>query len=228
MGLMTDNSNLRQGWLGEFPPELAKKLVGIGRWTKLGRGDVVYNQGDAETDLYGIANGIARMQIAMNEHEQRVAHVIGPGFWFGEYAFVSGSQRAVEIEAATDLLLLRITRHAFQRLADEHPEIWRWIALLCSQHTIMAIGGADDLMLPTSEKRLIAVLLRLSGHRLNHPSSPPIEVVPITQAELATASNLSRATAGRILRELESRDEISIEYGSIIIRDANALLATLA
>lgn len=224
---MTNTAKLRAGWLGDLPGAFAERLVAIGRWVRLDRGQIVFGIGSDDMDLYGIARGTARMHIAMNEHEQRVGHIIGPGFWFGDNEFVSGVPRIMEIDAATDLLLLRIPRSDFQQLAREFPDAWRWIALLAVQHLTLAIGAADDLMLSSGESRLVAVLLRLSGHRLGHPASPPLEFLPATQQELAVAANLSRASAGRILRMLEDKGEISIEYGALVIRDPRALAARL-
>lgn len=225
---MTDLMNLYAGWLGDLPKDFAKSFVAIGRWVPIEQGQIVYCNGDTSLDLLGVSRGTARMQIAMNEHEQRVGHVIGPGFWFGEVEFVSGVPRIMEIEASSDLLLLQVTRTDFQHLAVTYPEAWRWISLLVVQHLTIAAGAADDLMLPSSSKRLAAVLLRLSGHRLGHPNSPKIDFVPATQQEIATAANLSRASTGKILREMEGCGELSIEYGALVIRDATSLAARLS
>jgi len=222
---VTDTADLRAGWLGDLPQGFADAFLKIGRWVQMDRGQIVYGIGTDDTNLYGIASGTARMHMAINEHEQRLSHVIGPGFWFGENELVSGLARMLEFEAATDMLLLKITHYDFQQLARELPDAWKWIALLAGQHLITAIGAADDLMLSSSEKRIAAVLLRFSGNRLGHPRSPPINVIPATQNELAVASNLSRASAGNILREMERNREISIEYGALVIRDAEALAA---
>jgi CRP-like cAMP-binding protein len=224
---MKNVANLSTGWLGDLPQAFVERLVAIGRWVRKDQGQIIYGIGSDDTNLYGIASGTARMQMAINEHEQRLSHVIGPGFWFGENELVSGEARMLEFAAATGMSLLQITRTDFQNLARDVPDAWRWIALLAGQHLITAIGAADDLMLPSSEKRLAAVLLRLSGNRLGHPRSPSIAVIPVTQQELAIAANLSRASAGRILRKLETSGEISLEYRAVMIRDFNALSARI-
>jgi CRP/FNR family transcriptional regulator, cyclic AMP receptor protein len=225
---MSDLTNLYAGWLGDLPGDFSQSLVAIGRRIQLDPGQIVFCNGDVDTDIYGISHGTARMQIAMNEHEQRLGHIIGPGFWFGDNEFVSGFPRIMEIEAATELHLLQISRSDFLQLALDFSEAWRWIALLLAQHLIISVGAADDLMLASSEKRLAAVLLRFSGYRLGHPNSPLVEVIPATQQEIAVATNLSRASAGRILREMEENGEISIEYGALVIRDLSTLMARLS
>lgn len=222
---MPDYSNLRAGWLGDLPREFADAFLKTGRWMQINSGQIIYGIGANDNNLYGVASGTARMQMAMNEHEQRLSHVVGPGFWFGENEFVSGSLRMLEFEAATDMLLLKINRNDFLQLSREFPAAWKWIALLAGQHLITAMGAADDLMLSAPKKRMASVLLRLSGNRLGHPRSPPIKVIPATQQELAVAANLSRASAGSILREMEKNGEISIGYGALVICNADALTA---
>lgn len=224
---MTDIDTLRAGWLGDLPRDFADSFVAIGRWVRLDRGQIVFGNGEEGTYLYGIARGTARMHITMNEHEQRMGHIIGPGFWFGDAEFVAGIPRIMEVDAATDLVLLRVVLSDFRQLAQAFPDAWRWISLLVVQHMFISIGAADDLMLADARKRLAAVLLRLSGRRLGHLASPPINIIPATQQELAAAANLSRASAGRILKEMEEMGEISIEYGALQIRDAGALAARL-
>lgn len=202
--------------------------MALGRRVQFDRGQIIYGIGADGTDLYGIAVGTARMHMAIDEHEQRLSHVIGPGFRFGESEFTSGIPRVLEYEAATDMVLLQVTGNDFNRLAQGFPDTWKWVALLAGQHLITAMGAADDLMLQSSGKRLAAVLLRLSGNRLGHPASPANNAIPATQQELAVAANLSRASAGRILRKTELAGEISIEYGALMILDANALTARIA
>lgn len=180
---MSDLTNLYAGWLGDLPGDFSQSLVAIGRRIQLDPGQIVFCNGDVDTDIYGISHGTARMQISRSD---------------------------------------------FLQLALDFSEAWRWIALLLAQHLIISVGAADDLMLASSEKRLAAVLLRFSGYRLGHPNSPLVEVIPATQQEIAVAANLSRTSAGRILREMEENGEISIEYGALVIRDLSTLMARLS
>lgn len=187
----------------------------------------MYLVGSEANHLFGIASGSARMHLAINEHEQRVAHVCGPGFWFGEYEFVAKVPRIMEIEAAEDLKLLCVNRVDFDRMAVSTPDAWKWLTVLSSQHLAIAIGAGDDLMLPDLEKRVVTVLLRFCGARLGHPASPLVRRIPVTQAELAVAANLSRSSAGKVLRELERAGEITIDYGAINVCDVFALTKRL-
>ncbi len=224
---MFPRERLKAGWLSDLPKDFVGRFLALGSWVRIPSGDIVYGVGDEEGALYGIASGLARLHIALNEHEQRLAHLCGPGFWFGDFELVTNTPRTMEFDAAEDLLLLRIQRNDFVRFASTDPEAWRWIAVLVAQHASLAVSAADDLMLRSAEKRLVAALLRLSGRRFAHPASVPLTAVPITQLDLAVAANLSRSSAGSILRRLGQAREISIDYGKIIIHDSEALASRL-
>lgn len=224
---MKDVDTLTSGWLRDVSEPFRDRLLSLGRWHTVPRGTVIFGQGADEQDLFGIASGSIRMHIAMNEHEHRVAHICGPGFWVGEHEFITGTPRIIEMEAPEDTTLMRFRRSDFAQLLKDVPDAWRWIALLAAQHLAVAIGAADDLMLPLAEKRMAAVLLRLCARRLAHPASPAVDRILMSQSELASAANLSRASAGRILRDFAKAGAIATNYGSIDILDPEALAAKL-
>lgn len=224
---MIDAEPLKSGWLGEMPRDFVDDVLSIGHWVQFKKNEVIYWHGAESNDLFGVASGHVRLHIAMNEHEQRVAHIVGPGFWFGENELILKSSRIMEMAAGSDLKLFKVPSDGFYRLAEKKPCVWKHLAALAAQHQILAIGAADDLLLSSAEKRIAAVLLRLSGNRLNHALSPAYFEIPITQQEFSVAANLSRATAGRLLREMASRGEILIEYGRIQIKKKETLEAIL-
>ena len=96
----TELDGLKSGWMGDLPADFADELLAMGQWQLVPGGEVLYGHGAESRDLFGIANGSLHMRIAMNEHEQRLAHICGPGFWFGENELISGSARILETEAA--------------------------------------------------------------------------------------------------------------------------------
>lgn len=225
---MSKIQHLKAGWLGDLPQAFADQFLDLGTWVHVPAGQLVYSIGAAEQDIYGIAQGVIRMHIAMNEHEQRLAHMCGPGFWFGDMELVTNSPRIMEIDAAEDLHLIRIRQSDVEKLSATYPQVWRWIAALVVQHAGLAISAADDLMLPSAEKRLVAVLLRLAGHRFAHPASPPLGSISITQQELAVAANLSRSSASTVLKQLRQAGEIRIDYRAITLLDPEGLTKRLA
>jgi CRP-like cAMP-binding protein len=70
-------------------------------------------------------------------------------------------------------------------------------------------------MIPEHERRVAAVLLRLCDCRFPPQFGGPPQENPLTQAELAAMSNVSRNTLGTILRSLQDAGLISIGCGKV-------------
>ena len=120
--LMVPNDALKSGWLRYLQPEFFDSFLSLGNWVRIGAGNLVYGIGAEETDHYGVASGLVRIHVVMNENEQKIALICGPGFWFGEFEFVTGSPRYMDIDAGEDAVLMRVRRTGFMRLAIDFPD----------------------------------------------------------------------------------------------------------
>ncbi len=220
--------NLKAGWLGRLPSPVAQAFLDAGKVQRLPDGAIIYGLGQEQFCLFGIASGHVRMWITMNEQEPRLAHVAGPGFWFGESEVVTGQPRIMEMEASGQTRLCMVARRDIDQIAKKHADAWASVALLAVMNEATAIGAVDDLMIRDAKKRLAAVLLRLSSHRNAFQGVPPVSAVPVTQTEIADAATLSRSSAAAILAELSRKGIIRTDYRTIVILKPNKLLAVLA
>lgn len=220
--------SLSTGWFAQAEPPLRKALLEAGRIRHFGNGATIYTFAQDQVCLWGVVSGLVRISIAMNEQEPKLAHCVGPGFWFGEVPVITGRNRAVQAVAAGETRLCAIDRAEIAAIAHRFPETWRFIATLSVLNQLTAIGAGEDLMIRDPRKRMVAVLLRLSGRRNAFQGTAPIPTVPVTQAELAEASTLSRSSAAVILKDLAQRGLIRTDYRTIAILDAKALDSILA
>ena len=87
----------------------------------------------------------------------------------------------------------------------------------------LAMSALDDLMIRDHTKRCLAVLLRLGDCRdANLTEKEPIEL-DVSQGDIATMANLSRNAVGTVLRDLEARGVISLDYRMVKILDPKGL-----
>lgn len=219
---------LKTGWLGQVSPVLSDAFLDAGHLRAYPDGATIYGLGSDCCFLWGIAAGLVRMWVTMNEQEPRFGHVAGPGSWFGENEVITGQPRIIEMEAAGETCVCIVTREDIQSIARRHPEAWHAIALLAVMNQSTAIGAADDLMLRNAKNRLVAVLLRLSSHRNAYQGAAPIAKIPAAQAEIAVAANLSRSSAAAILAELSCEGLIRTDYRWVAILEPERLSAMLA
>lgn len=222
-----DEAALLNGWLSGGPQELAETILRAGTPRHKADGETVYNQGDAEAGIYGIASGHVRMFFTLNEQDPLLGHIAGPGFWFGEVALILGGGRLVGAITSGATVLHFVSLAAIERIAQSEPSVWRCICGLSARNQALAIGAAEDLMIRDSKQRLVAVLLRFANLRNAFQGTPPILDVPVTQPELAEAACLSRTTATDILRDLSRLGWIEPRYRSIRILDPEALSSVM-
>ena len=216
------------GWLGTIAPGLRQGFQNALKLKEFASGSEVYAFEQDQPCLWGVASGGVHLFVAMNEQLPTLAHIAGPGAWFGDAHVVLGGGRAVRVTSFGPSSLYRIERGEIAKLASQNPDAWLEVAKLTAMNALTAIGAGEDLMIRDSRKRLIAVLLRLSGHRNNYQGTLPLKSVPLTHEELADACRLSRSSAAAILRDLVSRKVIQTEYRSIRIVDAKALEAGIS
>jgi CRP-like cAMP-binding protein len=214
---------LSTGWLAQADPALRKALLEAGRIHRFGDCATIYTFDQDQICLWGVVSGLIRISVTMNEQEPKLAHCAGPGFWFGEVPVITGRTRAVQAVASGETRLCAIDRTEIVAMARRDSEVWRLVATLSVLNELVAIGAGEDLMIRDPRKRLVAVLLRLSGRRNAFQGTAPIPTVPVTQAELAEASTLSRSSASVVLKDLAQRGMIRTDYRSIAILDPKAL-----
>ena len=211
------------GWLDQLNPSLAGAIVSACSAKSASNGHVVYDFGNEQSHLWGVASGCVRMFLQFNERAPQFGHICGPGFWFGESEFVTGQPAIMRTVASGDVQLARISRSAFEKLVSSHPDAWRAVAQLAICNQATAVAAAEDLMIRDPMCRLVAVLLRLASHRNAYQGVDPIHSVPVSQEELSLAANMSRSSGAQLLADLNQRGWINTEYRSIRIVAADAL-----
>lgn len=219
---------LTSGWLGQVEPELRREFLRAAQPRLFSDGSQIHGFQEDQSCLWGVGSGAVRLYVAMNEQVPKLAHVAGPGFWFGDAPVVTGQPRALQATAAGNTRLFAIDRAVIANLALRNPDAWLAVARLVLMNELTAIGAGEDLMIRDSRRRLVAVLLRLCGRRNAFQGVAPISTVPVTQHELAETSCLSRSSAALVLKDLATRGMIRTVYGSITILDGEALEAVMS
>jgi CRP/FNR family cyclic AMP-dependent transcriptional regulator len=216
-------ATLTTRWLSQIDPAIRQGFLEAGTFHQFVDRQMIYGFDQKQNCLWGVVSGAVRLFVAMGEQEPRLAHSAGPGFWFGDGPVVTGGTRAMQAMASGSLTLCSIDRSVVVNMAEKNPDVWRSVAMLSIMNQMTAIGTADDLMMRAPRNRLIATLLRMAGLRHGFQGALPMTTVPMTQLELAEASNLSRSSAAVIMKDLGDKGFVRTEYRSVAILDAQAL-----
>ncbi|MEO1046674.1 MAG: cyclic nucleotide-binding and patatin-like phospholipase domain-containing protein [Pseudomonadota bacterium] len=119
-------------------------------------GDYLVRQGDPADTLYFVATGRFRVIITDDAGQQKIVAHIESGEPVGELAFFAGGTRTASLQASRDSQVLALDRAAYDRAANEHPEITT--ALLKAVSKRLADVTAKTPSMATRTPRVIACL----------------------------------------------------------------------
>jgi CRP-like cAMP-binding protein len=147
---------------------------------------------------------------------------IDPPDWFGELALFDSDPRTHDAVAALDTVLLFLPQSSLEALLTIKPVYWRDFGIMLSNKLRLSFGLIEDMaLLPASKRLTKRIFLMAENAALNQIRCDL--VINVDQASLAAMLSISRQTANQILRGLEERGVISLEYGKIKVRDLEAL-----
>ena len=93
-------------------------------WLHLRAQQVLFEAGQPADSMYIVVSG--RLEVFRHDDgSETVIQRIPAGAPVGEMDLLSGAPRGASVRAARDSVLVRITREAWERVADEHPRILR-------------------------------------------------------------------------------------------------------
>jgi CRP-like cAMP-binding protein len=218
---------ISNGWLSQTPPEFQGAVLDRCRQQSFETGQTIYMVGDPPGGMFGLVSGGLGISIAPGEHGPYFAHLGRPGTWFGEAAAILRQPRRVGLTATRNAELLYLPIEKIDEIIARDANAWRMFALVTLGHLEMAIGACDDLMLRDHVKRCIATVLRLGGCRNASPPNRSRIEIDVRQDEIAKLANVARATAGTVLRELETEGLTENSYRRIRILAPDALRSML-
>lgn len=96
------------------------KLIPNFEQVQVNSGEIVFRQGEVGDALYIIIDGIVRVYLEPGGRSREIA-CLGPGECFGEMALLTGEPRSADIQAMTDLILLRLAKDRFEHLIKQYP-----------------------------------------------------------------------------------------------------------
>lgn len=205
----------RQGWLSGQPESFRAAVLSAGYVRSFPKGQVVYAQGAAPGGVYGIVSGALTFTIAPGQRGPHVVHLAAPGSWIGEGSFMTGEARRTGIEAIIDSRLFYLPLEAMEALVG--GSLTRRFGQLVIQNVELAFHVIDDLLIPDSERRIAAALLRWLGGK-HGPAH-------LSQSELGRLANASRKVVNRTLRHFAERGWVKPGYSTIEVSDAKSLQA---
>lgn len=98
-----------------FSPAEIEELAGLASAMELGRGQVLFRQGEASGSCYIVVRGAVEIASGGNGRRHRIG-ILGPGRLCGILALIEGQPHSMSASAREDATLLELAKPAFDRL----------------------------------------------------------------------------------------------------------------
>lgn len=179
-----------------------------------GKGDIVYNEGDAPKGLYLITSGhIGLMRLSANGSET-LLRVFGPGSIFGHRSLITREKYHANSMALTDVKVQFIPKDIFEKNIDRCPRLLLHIAQKLAEELKIAENKFTGLASSNVTSRIIQTLAFLKSR---YPS------YRFTRKEIGEYCGAKTETVSRTLSKLEDEGLIKRSGRDLIIPEIEKL-----
>jgi len=209
-------------WLATLPEPLRERIVAAMVVRCVAQDRPVYLQGDPCDGLYRLISGRMRLERFLNAGEDGVLFTIGPGFWLGALAPLTGGKREVSATATADSVLLLLPQREIDAILATEVTAWRALSALLAKQMVGALDLLTERLILSLPMLVARRLLRLSveGYGLQDPARA---AVILHQAELAAMLGVTRKAVNGVLRGFARAGIVELRKGRVVIRDVARL-----
>ncbi|MEX0730493.1 MAG: cAMP-activated global transcriptional regulator CRP [Aquisalimonadaceae bacterium] len=173
--------------------------------------------GDQPDSLYYITEGSVSVVIEDENGHEIVLAYLNAGDFFGELGlFCQDSTRSALVRTRTACEIAEISYTRFHQVAHEDPDIVLFLASQMAERLRRTSRKVGDLAFLDVTGRVARTLLDLCKEpdAMTHPDGMQIR---ITRQELGRIVGCSREMVGRVLKDLEERELISVAGKTMVI-----------
>lgn len=203
-----------QGLLASLPADLQTMLLARGEWRRVAPQTPLFLAGDNTGALLGIASGHVAFETALTGTAMTLVEMQRGPLWIGGQPLVDGSMRVVTATARSEVQLISFPMGTMYNLIAQDVRFTPTTLAIAARLFRIALTALSDALIPDSLQRCVATLLRVSGLRI--AGDGPV-TIPISQTDLSQLCNLSRQTAGDVLRSLAAEGWLLLGYRAVTI-----------
>lgn len=206
------------GWLNSLPASLRSDILRRCSEINKRQGEVVYRADDLAGGIFTLVSGRLDYHWAHMLGGETLFYAVGPGWWVGDLAAISGQPRRMDLIAGRDSKVLHLARATIQELSASRPEFQSSLAHMIAQTLRAAVSVLEFRSIedPTIRTAACLRILERTGRGWNGS-------IPLSQGELAIICKISRRRINTALNELRRKTLIDLGYGNIVIRDPREL-----
>jgi CRP-like cAMP-binding protein len=215
------------GWYRGLPKELQQHILAKSRIRDFEKGEVIALEGTSPAGMSAVLSGEVKLVRQPRQGDESLLFICEPGFWFGEYAVLTGEKTLVSAIAKTKARLLVLPKREFDRIVEEEPRYYRHFAALGLKHAAVYLKAFTHASSLEPEARLRGQLALLSLlKRTEDKIDTPVEL-PYSQSELASIVGVSRQTINQLMHALAAQGLIQTGFRRVRVLAPELLLASL-
>ena len=202
-------------------PADQEQLAALLRKRAVGRGAVLFRQGDEGTALYIILRGRIRIGIRTRLEDEITLAILSDGEFLGEMALLDGMPRSADATALDETQLYVLNRNDFLSFLAKNARAVQTVLHALS----MRLRNTDDLLAEicffSLSSRLARRLTEMAAAA--KPAQTGTQSVRLTQKELASMLGTTRESVNKELKVLRDRGILSTSRNLITIHDPESL-----
>jgi CRP/FNR family transcriptional regulator, cyclic AMP receptor protein len=169
-----------------------KRILADAHLVRLGRNQILFNQGDPAEALYGVRTGRVAISLVSADGRESVLVLMEAGDLFGEMPIFDGEPRSAQARALEATELLYVPYPPIRAVLEARPALlWTVVATLSRRLRSTDAALADSVFLDVTG-RTAKRLLELAGDADTFS-------LPITQEELAGLVGASRERVNKAI-----------------------------
>jgi CRP-like cAMP-binding protein len=225
---MTDLKEIRRlvgrdSLLAALPEDAIQKVLAIGKPRKFGKGETLFQQGDAGDSAYLILSGAVKISVVSAAGREIVFAYLSIGDLVGDMSILDERPRTATATAAEPANTIAIRGTDFHREMAHNPELSRAvIRFLCARLRATNELLESDRSFQTGP-RLARGILRLLRERGQGDEGAERIDFAISQTDLGAFVSLSRENVNRQLKDWSRAGLLEVKAGKIIVKDREAL-----
>ena len=212
--MLSDDDLAHVGWFRAQPDGLRAAMLAQLRAVTLAAGQTAYLEGDEDTGLWIVRDGLLRLELPVGDDRAALIGLMAGGSVFGRSRLGGAASRIVSARAARPTRALLLSDRAMERIAADHPHMWR--ALSQAVH-----GQLDAALVALAQQLTLAPLARIAARLLQVVQG---DAVPLGQADLGELTGLSRKAVNAHLATLETQGLIVRGYRNVIVTNYAGLM----
>jgi CRP-like cAMP-binding protein len=217
----------RGRWYRSLPPELQQRILAASRIRNFAKEEVIALEGASPAGMSAVLSGEVKLVRQARPGDESLLFICEPGFWFGEYAVLTGEKTLVSAIAKTRACLLILPKREFDRIVEEEPRYYRHFAALGLEHAATFLKAFTHASSLEPEARLRGQLALLSLlKRSEDDVDAPVDL-PYSQSELASLTGVSRQTVNQLLHALVAKGLVEAGFKHVRVLAPDKLLASL-